>query len=124
MNKNGWQLAIVDWDFLKKINPLLYSSLSDEIAKFNALPKSSPSGLKSGTVCYIIDLFYADPSNKVFKLASSPLYGQRAPLFNLWVPSLQRYMYCIMQAVHPIVTEQDAIDAELRFPESGIRRWM
>lgn len=120
MNKNGWQLAVVDWSLLKKNYRSIYDMIADHISWVEALPDGDPHGLKSGTVCYIVDVFYAEPFSKSFEAAASQIYGNKAAVFNLWVPSMSRYMYCLMLAVRPIVTEEDIVDVELKYPNTNI----
>ena len=123
MNKNGWQLAVVDWSLLKKNHRSVYDMIADHISWVDALPDGDPR-LKSGTVCYIVDVFYAGPFSKSFEAAASQIYGNKAAVFNLWVPSMSRYMYCLMLAVHPIVTEEDIVDVELKYPNIDIRSYV
>lgn len=109
----GWQLAIVDLDIFP-------------ICKGTALEKelqhalsSSDNKISSGKVVYICSTMQVpiDQLGKEWQeLAYANIFAlKEVPLANIWIPDNTSYGWAPLYLLRPIITEADAVEAELKF---------
>ena len=99
MNFNsGWQMAVIDWDRILKIER--FKKRSQDLRHDNPL-------LEDGDVVFIIAVNMITPMNEVL--------NGKTPMAMVWMPAKGEYVHCPMDILHPICSEKDAIEMELKF---------
>ncbi len=103
MLSNAWQLGVVDYDrFMKRLSMLGH----DKAMKL--LKNEMQAGeLKNGTVVYVIDVEH----NAKCEYGELTHYDRA----HIWLPENQSYGDACIQIIRPVLTEKDAVQAELDF---------
>ena len=105
---NSWQLAVVDWDMV--------TSKSNKIRDLvNQWLLNDKNFLKSGTVVYIVDIYIEHPNNDELNIFADSLSSNKVFMAKIWVPKFSRYGHNLLNALHPICTEKDAVEMETKF---------
>ena len=106
MIENNWQLAVIDYDFginaIKRTNAGLAADLQKSI-KTNCTRY-----LPDGTIVYVVAV------NCEEYHGDSQIYHGLVRIADVYVPDTECYDTIWCAFVHPILTEKDMIDVELR----------
>lgn len=109
--KTGWQLAIVDYDllieYMKHNNQYTAIDVVDEARRQS---EHNSSFLKDGDAVFIAGVHWRCHANGQFGPGIE--FVDRA---TVWIPRLKAYSTCIMRMLHPICTELDAVEMEMKF---------
>ena len=101
MFSQAWQLAVVDYSLVKnnfqKQRPQFINVIERSKHKENALV--------DGEVVFIVCAHELQCNVGEYK---NPISAR------VWIPRLERYGFCLLDALHPVLSEKDAIDLELR----------
>lgn len=103
MLSNAWQLGVIDYDrFMKRLSMLKYDKAMKLLKN-----EMQTNGLYNGMVVYVIDVEH----NVNCEYGELTQYNKA----HLWIPENQSYGDACIQLVRPILTEKDAVQAELDF---------
>lgn len=107
-NACKWQLGIVDWSLWNPTHTILKDQ-KDKIIK--GIPcEIEPDAidvLHDGEIVYIVSSYL-----KKYNISGASC---SILLFSCWVPGRKKYLDILSTCVHPIVSESDAIEMELKF---------
>ena len=101
MINQAWQLAVVDYDRLKN-----FYEKNKKFARIVESSKSRDTSFKDGEVVYIASIM--DTCKKIGEVDFSPQC-------RVWLPERNKYGYCILDMLYPILTEKNIIEVELKF---------
>ena len=109
------QLAVVDWDdAIKYIDDDASSDLKDAL--------KNPTIADSGSIVFIASTHHisADDELSHYFNYGNPIVNHRSRLHlidvaTIWNISQKCWQTILLSALHPIITEEDAIDMELKF---------
>lgn len=111
MNK-AWQLCVVD---RQRVNfseaPNFMKLVSDD---------AMTSAIKDGMAVFVVNTIvksFNSLSSEFQELATHPTYRlpQGVTFANIWSPYIRRYGWVMQDFLHPILSEQDAIEMETKF---------
>lgn len=105
MRLGNWQMAVVDWDRLLEV-PGRESIVNHA---------RHDGSLKDGEVVFIVSTYLKDASTDSLRTLSSHWMDGNVMMAMVWVPSQSLYFTTPIKALHPICTEKDAIEMELKF---------
>ena len=111
--KNGWQLAVVDLDILKRLD-----EDGAMMKKLSLRLSASNSNLHLGDVVYICSVAQIDREKfdcEQYAVLNKNIFALGIPFANIWIPNIKSYGYFPLYALRPIVTEADAIEMEMKF---------
>ena len=115
-----WQRAVVDWEMLEK-NPDAWKIIKNQVKDMNDKGVLSGDAMISGTIVYIVSVMHRTvDENSAFQVAMKNKILRTQVYAITWVPDLQQFVTIPLCALHPIVTEKDAIEVNLKFPSLNI----
>ena len=109
----AWQLCVVD-------RTLTDFSMAPNFAQ-QVMADATTSIMKDGTVVFVVGIivksFSSLPSAFAELKASSKYYAipDGVVFANVWNPSLKKYGWIMRDFLRPILSEQDAVEAEMKF---------
>lgn len=113
MNK-AWQLCVID-------RTLIDFSMAPNFAQ-QVMADATTSPMKDGTIVFVVGIivksFSSLPSTFTeLKKASLKYYAisDGVVFANVWSPSIKKYGWIMRDFLRPILSEQDAIDVEIKF---------
>lgn len=105
--RNSWQLCVVDWDkalkFLEEANKRFSHSIEFKNYCQSVVDHVKNPNLKDGTVCYFISAYETE------------ICGWNTMVAQIYIPSTGRYGHTIINSLHPVLLESDAIELSLKF---------
>ena len=116
-----WQRAVVDWEILEKENSDAWKIIKNQVKAMNDKGMLSSDAMISGTIVYIVSVMHRMvDENSAFQVAMKNQILRTQVYAITWVPDLQQFVTMPLVALHPIVTEKDAIELNLKFPSLNI----
>jgi len=112
MFNSGWQPAVVDWSRAKEVYEKRLSMKFSKQSELQTIIESvedaaKSSVIKSGELCWIASVQIEHP------LKSHPY--ENVKIAYVWRHEAQSYIYVILEALHPLVSEKDVIEMSLKF---------
>lgn len=109
MFNSGWQPAVVDWSRAKEVYEKHLSTKFSKQSELQTLIEivedaAKSSAIKSGELCWIASV-------QIEHLLKS----EKVKMAYVWMHETQSYIYVILEALHPLVSEKDVIEMSLKF---------
>ena len=111
ISPSPWQLAVVEWDQYRKTldtTRKIDASIEEFIDEVEAEANQNNSKyLKNGDIVYISSIY--------MKTIHHGDEKKDVPIAIVWSPSRKMYLSQILFALHPIVSESDALCMDVKF---------
>lgn len=101
MFSQAWQLAVVDYSLVKNN----YHKSCPQFINVIERAKHKENALVDGKVVFIVCAYELQCNVGEYK---NPIRAR------VWIPRIERYGFCLLDVLHPVLSEKDAIDLELR----------
>lgn len=101
MFSQAWQLAVVDYDMLKN----KFCKSCPQFVEAIEISKREKHALVDGEVVFIVCAYEKQCNIGEYK---NPVRVR------VWIPRIEGYGFCLLDMLHPVLSEKDAIDLELR----------
>lgn len=101
MFSQAWQLAVVDYSLVKNNYHKQLPQFSNVVEK----SKHMKNALVDGEVVFIVCAHEQQCNIEEYK---NPVRAR------VWIPRVEKYGFCLLDMLHPVLSEKDAIDLELR----------